>query len=173
MSRNHNYSEKESNSLNRNLLGKKRNEDDSKENDIQNLEKRSTSEDMNENKENYIIGKINIHYPFSEDKIINSYENMKREQNKLDDIITEKENEEEIQNCEIYINNEKIDFNYSYNFEKVGIYTIKYVFKTPLTSANSLFAYCYTIIHYIPSISNTNKIIISHFYIKVINNYIH
>ena len=120
-------SEEESKNLLGNLLGKKRNDDNSKKSDNQNLEKGSTTEDMDEKKENYIIGKINIHYPYSEDKIINSYENMKREQNKLNDIITEKENEEEIQKCEIYINNIKIDFNYSYNFEEVGIYTIKYV----------------------------------------------
>ena len=38
-------------------------------------------------------------------------------------------NEKEIKNCEIYINDKKITFDYFYNFNKEGTYIIKYVFK--------------------------------------------
>ena len=46
----------------------------------------------------------------------------------------------------IYINNEKIDFNYYYNFPEEGNYEIKYIFKKPLISTNSLFSGCKSLI---------------------------
>jgi hypothetical protein len=39
------------------------------------------------------------------------------------------ENEEEIKNCEVFINKKKIKFNYYYNFPDEGNYIIKYKFK--------------------------------------------
>ena len=53
---------------------------------------------------------------------------------------------EEIEkNCDIYINNKKIDFSYTYKFYEIGKYTIKYVFNKALTNICCLFAGCYTL----------------------------
>jgi len=74
---------------------------------------------------NSIIGEI---YIKKEDinkdiKIINSIENSKKSHDKED------KNEAEIKECDIYIDDEKIGFSYSYKFEKEGKYKILYIFK--------------------------------------------
>ena len=65
-------------------------------------------------KENKIIGKIEIKTSDLKERIINSYENAKKRNKKLKGI----ENEKEIKMCEIFINNKKINFTYDYNFPK-------------------------------------------------------
>ena len=65
-----------------------------------------------------IILEINIKDNNSKERIINSLENTKREVEFRDwGNIEIKENEEEIKDCEIYINNKKIDFTYYYTFK--------------------------------------------------------
>ena len=96
---------------------------------------------------NYIIATIEIKNDNLNQRIINSYENAKREEkNYLDfDEIKEIENEDIISDCEIYINDKKIDFDYYYDFPKEGNYIIKYIFKKELLSTNFMFYNCYSI----------------------------
>ena len=99
---------------------------------------------------NIINGKIEIKNNNLKQRIINSYENWKRENrdeyewNK--DLVKATPNEEKIKNSKIYINEEEIDFSYYYHFPKNGIYKIKYVFNDILTSINFLFYKCYSIV---------------------------
>ena len=51
-------------------------------------------------------------------------------------------NEEQIINCDIFIDNKKIPFSYSYKFNKAGEHIIKYLFKNVLTNTNSMFSKC-------------------------------
>ena len=70
-------------------------------------------------KKNEITSEININDNNSKKRIINSFENAKRENPDCNwDKIEMKENEEEIKDCEIYINDKKIDFTYYYTFNK-------------------------------------------------------
>ena len=109
--------------------------------------------------ENIIIGNIKITHNLFE-RIINSYENVIKEEtnNCLGFMINGKENEKEIKNCEIYINNKKIDFNYYYNFPHEGNYQIKYIFKELLTSTNFMFYDCNSIISLDLSNFNTQNV---------------
>ena len=86
---------------------------------------------------NEIILEINIRENSSKERIINSFENTKRENPNWDwNNIEGKKNEEEIKECEIYINDKKIDFTYDYIFKNKGKYIIKYKFKKLLNSSN-------------------------------------
>ena len=90
---------------------------------------------------NEIISEINIKVNNSKERIINSVENTKREDPNLINNKS-KENEKEIRDCEIYINDKKIDFTYYYTFKNKGKYIIKYKFKKLLTSTNYMFYNC-------------------------------
>ena len=86
---------------------------------------------------NEIILEINIKDNNSKERIINSFENTKRENPYWYwNIIETKKNEDEIKECEIYINDKKIDFTYDYTFKNKGKYIIKYKFKKLLNSSN-------------------------------------
>ena len=104
----------------------------------------------NEQKSNCINGIIKIENNNFKQRIINSFENWKKEYpdeyewNK--DSVKATPNEEKIKQIDIYINDEKIYFNYYYTFPKNGIYKIKYVFKDILKSINFLFYKCGSII---------------------------
>ena len=95
---------------------------------------------------NVINGIIKIENNNFRQRIINSYENWKKENpdeyewNK--DSVNATPNEEKIKQSDIYINDEKINFSYYYTFPKNGIYKIKYAFKDILTSINFLFYKC-------------------------------
>ena len=92
---------------------------------------------------NEIILEIDIKYNNSKERIINSFENVKRENPDLDwNNIETKKNEEEIKECEIFINDKIIDFTYYYIFKNKGKYLIKYKFKKLLNSCNFMFYYC-------------------------------
>ena len=93
---------------------------------------------------NIIIAKIRIENNKLEQRILNSYENIKREEPDDWDWDDMKgiENEDEIKNSDIFINDKKIDFNYYYKFPNGGIYTIKYKFNQLLTSTNFMFHCC-------------------------------
>ena len=96
-------------------------------------------------KKNEIILEINIKYNNSRERIINSFENTKREHQVLRSIEIggeENENEKDIKDCEMYINDKKIDFTYYYSFKNKGKYKIKYKFKNLLNSASFMFHNC-------------------------------
>ena len=91
---------------------------------------------------NYIIAEFETKEDNEILRIINSYEETKREYNWNYDG-EEYNNEKEIlENCKIIINNEIIPFCYKYKFNKKGKYTIKYKFKKNLTKTNHLFCDC-------------------------------
>ena len=96
-------------------MNKKTKRDKTKENkegkDKIKKEKENKGEMM---KDNIIIGYINVKKNKLRQRVINS---------------EEKENEEEIKDCEIFINDTIIDIKYYYEFPKEGNYVIKYVFK--------------------------------------------
>ena len=87
----------------------------------QNIKKENKNQSKNVG-ENIIIGIIKIKSRNIRQRIINSYENVKRENSKKawlwDDKSTK--NEKEIKNCIIYIDEERIKFNYYYTFPKEG-----------------------------------------------------
>ena len=97
-------------------------------------------------KKNIIIGEI---YIKKEDlnkniRIINSYENLKRE-GKLEDSVDDwkYENEKEIkENIEIKLNGKIIEFTYYFRFNKEGKYIIEYSFKNNLTKTCYMFNGC-------------------------------
>ena len=94
-------------------------------------------------KKNEIILEINIKDNNLKERIINSFENTKRENPNWDwNNIEMKKNEEEIKECEIFINDKKIDFTYCYVFKNKGKYLIKYKFKKLLNSCNFMFYDC-------------------------------
>ena len=91
---------------------------------------------------NEIISEINIKVDISKERIINSFENSKKENPGLVWDIKTKENENEIKDCKIYINDKKINFTYYYTFKNKGKYKIKYKFKKLLNSTNFIFYDC-------------------------------
>ena len=99
------------------------------------------------NNKNLIIGQIDIKPDdINKDiRIINSFENIKRENKFIKDQEDDwkNENEKEIkENIEIKINGKKIKFSYYHKFEKEGKYSIEYSFKKNLTKTNHMFYYC-------------------------------
>ena len=75
-------------------------------------------------------------------RIINSYEQNKREIREIKgSYINENENEIK-EKCEIKINGKIIPFSYFYKFESKGKNIIEYTFKNALTNANFLFSGC-------------------------------
>ena len=56
------------------------------------------------------------------------------------------------ENCEMFLDNEKINFEKYHTFTKEGIYTIKYVLKNKITTCKKMFLHCL----YIKSIDLTN-----------------
>ena len=87
------------------------------------------------NKENYIITEIDIKEECIGKRlirIINSYEQVKREKScfYLEDENKYLNEKEIIEKCEIFINNNKMSFNYFYEHEKERKYEIKYMCNT-------------------------------------------
>ena len=99
------------------------------------------------NKNNKIIGEIYIKkYDINKKiRIINSFENNKRENKRKDERNDwEYENEKEIkENIGIKINRKKIEFTYYHKFNKEGKYIIEYSFKNNLIKTCYLFYDCY------------------------------
>ena len=88
---------------------------------------------------NFIIAEINITEDEVNEKvrIINSFENCKREEeleDKEDDY--KYKNEEEIKKCKIFINGKINPFSYYHTFDKEGKYQIKYSFSEYLTNVS-------------------------------------
>ena len=108
---------------------------------------------------NEIILEINIKDNNSRERIINSFENTRRENQDWDwNNIETKKNEEEIKECEIYINDKKIDFTYYYTFKNKGKYIIKYKFKKLLNSCNFMFCGCKSLLSLNLSNFNTQNV---------------
>ena len=102
-------------------------------------EGKSKNNEMN----NYIIGEFEIKEDNKNIRIINSYEQYRKEYNiKVDFDKNEYENEEEIKKCEIRINDEIIPFCYYYKFNKKGKYKIKYIFKENIKKTDFMFYEC-------------------------------
>ena len=122
--------------------------------------KKIKEDNKNISDENIIIGKIKIKKNNGlKARIINSYENAKREDS--DERLKDKkfiENEEEIKNCEIFINEKKIEFDYNYNFPDEGEYIIKYKFNKLLSSTTFMFSNCYSLISLDLSNFNTENV---------------
>ena len=92
---------------------------------------------------NIIIATIEIKEKNSKKRIINSLENAKFEDAYYFDWDKNTiPNEAQIKQCEIYINDTKVDFNYYFIFPDIGTYTIKYKFNSLLTSTNFMFFEC-------------------------------
>ena len=114
------------------------------------------------NNENIIIGEIYINKDdINKDiRIINSFENVKRERewiNKEDD--WKYENEEEIkENIVIKINGTIIEFTYYYKFKEEGKYIIEYLFKNNLTKTDYMFSFCKSLTNLNLSNFNTQNV---------------
>ena len=97
------------------------------------------------NSTNYITAEICIGEDdiYKSKRIINSFENVKYENNLENEETDYKfENEKEINKCEITINNKIIPFCYFYKFNKKGKYTIKYTFSKQITNTSYMFYEC-------------------------------
>ena len=88
-------------------------------------------------------------------RILNCYEEVKKDYDWLEGINNEKEIKE---NCELYLNENKIDFCYKYKFDKEGKYTIKFIFKKPLININYMFYKCNKLLSIDLSNFNTNNV---------------
>jgi len=116
----------------------------------------------NKNENNYIIAEIEIKEEDINKKIqiINSYEEAKRINNwkdKKDDY--KYENKKEIlENCEIKIDNKKINFSFYCIFTKKGTYKIKYTFKSKLSKTCFLFYNCTSLTNINLSNFNTQNV---------------
>ena len=118
---------------------------------------------------NYIISEIEItEFDIDKDiKIINSYEQFKREEEMKDNDDDYKyENEKELkEKCEIEINKTSIPFNYFYKFKEKGKYIVKYIFKENITKTSYMLYGCNFIININLSNFNTcNVINMSHMF---------
>ena len=92
-------------------------------------------------KENNIIGYI---YVEQYEKIGEERRIRKSFKERL--INSQKDNEDDIKDCDIFINDNKIDFDYNYIFPNYGVFKIKYVFKKLLKSTNFMFYDCSSLI---------------------------
>ena len=96
--------------------------------------------------ENYITGIFHLHYFHDRVRIIGSYDEYYRlwkDDWDPPDYDKSLENEDQIKDCEIYVNGKKINFTYKYECQekKPGnyTYTIIYKFNKPLVNAGFLF----------------------------------
>ena len=117
----------------------------------------------NNHKNNVIIGEIYLDEDdINEDiRIINSFENVKKEDKWLDRYDDwKRENEKEIkENIEIKINGKIIEFSYYYKFNKEGKYIIEYSFKNNLTKTCYMFYFCSSLTNLDLSNFNTQNVI--------------
>ena len=107
---------------------------------------------------NYIIGEFDIKEENKDIRIINSYEQRRKENKYIKDLGKEYENEEEIKKCEIRINDEIIPFCYYYKFNKKGKYKIKYIFQENVTKIDFMFSLCLSLTNINLSNFNTQNV---------------
>ena len=103
-----------------------------------------------------IIGFIEINEDNQKVRIINSFENAKEELKRehFQGIM----NQENIKKTDIFINDQKIDFDYYYTFPKKGNYKIKYIFQDLLDSTCFMFLNCDKLISIDLSNFNTENV---------------
>ncbi len=101
----------------------------------------------------YDIKEDNIN---KEIQILNCFEQALKEKSYLSGIENEKELRE---NCELYLNDEKINFCFKYKFPREGKYKIKMAFKRYFTNINYMFYECSSLISLDLSNFLTNKVI--------------
>jgi len=89
-------------------------------------------------------------------RILNCYEEAKKDNQGLKGINNKKEIKD---NCELYINENKIDFCYHYKFDEEGKYTFKIIFKKPCLNINCMFYECNKLLSIDLSNFNTNNFI--------------
>ena len=110
---------------------------------------------------NYIIAEIDIkENDVNKDiRIINSFEEYKREKEWKGEKEDEYKNEEEIKKCKIKINNTIIpSFTYFYKFNNIGKYKILYIFEGKLTKLDYMFYECSSLIYINLSNFNTQNV---------------
>jgi len=112
-----------------------------------------------EEKNNFIIAEFNIKEDNEVIRIINSYEQARKEDEYIFDKSNYENEKEIIENCEIFINNKLIPFSYFYKFNKKGNYIIKYNFKNNIKNVNCLFGGCSSLINIDLSYFNSDNII--------------
>ena len=113
------------------------------------------------NNKNYIIAELYINDKNINEniRIINSFEQVKREYSNIEGDY-KNENEKEIkENCVIKINGKVIPFNYFYKFKKEGIYKIEYSFNHYITNTNYMFFECSSLTNLNLSNFNTTNVI--------------
>jgi surface protein len=133
--------------------------------DIKNINMRrayikpSSNIKLNDKRNNYITAEIEARKNNEVLRIINSYEEFYK--NKNDSFLKKgsKNEKEIIDNVEIYINEKKIPFSYTYYFGMKGKYTITYKFKKPLENINYMFSKCNRLTKIDFSNFNSEKII--------------
>ena len=130
-----------------------KNKEDSNMNLSNKEENKQLKENILNNKDdnNYIIAEINIdkNNINRSIRLINSFEQTIKvyKEDIFEEIEKEDyykyENEKEIKdNCQIEINNKKIEFSYYYNFKEEGKYIIKYIFLKNITKTNFILFDC-------------------------------
>ena len=92
-------------------------------------------------------------------RIINSFENVKKENRWINDETDNiRGNEKEIKRCKIKINGKSIPFSYFYKFKKSGKYNIQYSFPNKLTNINNMFSLCSSLTNIDLSNFNTQNV---------------
>ena len=99
----------------------------------------------------YDIKKDKLNTPI---RIFNSYEECKKEISWFEGINNEKEIKD---NCEIFLNNIKKNFNYKFQFTQEEINQFEIIFKNPLNYANFIFCNCTLLTKLDLSNFNTNN----------------
>ena len=119
-------------------------------------------------KDNYILCEYNINNEdLNEDIQILNYLNEElketiinyyKEIGKTDYILEINEDEINSEICDLYLNNERINFSYKYKFEKEGKYSLKILFKIEIKNTSFMFNECSSLISLNLFNFNTNNI---------------
>ena len=88
------------------------------------------------------------------EEIINDY----KEIGKADYILEINEDEINSSICDLYLNNERINFSYKYKFEKEGKYSLKILFKRLIKNMNLMFNECSSLTSLNLTNFNTNNV---------------
>ena len=88
------------------------------------------------------------------EEIINNYKQI----GKTDYILEINEDEINSEICDLYLNNERINFSYKYKFEKEGKYSLKILFKKEIKNMSFVFFNCSSLISLNLSNFNTNNV---------------
>ena len=104
------------------------------------------------NKDSQILNYLNEEL---KEEIINYY----KEIGKADYILEINEDEINSSICDLYLDNERINFSYKYKFEKEGKYSLKILFKRSIKNMSYMFNKCSSLISLNLSHFNTNNVL--------------